>query len=250
MSLHPPTTPRSSLAPTPTAPTAPPSSESQPTPNARPTAQAMIAWLGSPDGPADEEVTPRSGRRKWRRTAVVTALLAFLCVGAAGWSALALLEYPAQNLGLEYQKVERGKVTFTIVEKGEVEAYRNTELLCKVRNRSGDWMATTIKWLVDDGTQVRRGDVVMRLDDTNLRDRLQAQTIAVTEKRALLFEAEREQEIIHSQNEIAIKTAINNEKIARLSLDGKMKLSRAELEQWEEKATWSARMVKQGFMSN
>src|SRR5207248_2860090 len=89
---------------------------------------------------------------------------------------------------------------------------------CKVRNRSGDWIATTIKWLIDDGTQVKRGDLVMRLDDAALKEKYQTQTIAVTEKRALLIEAEREKEIIHSQNQINLKTAENNFTIARINV--------------------------------
>src|SRR5207249_4448523 len=157
----------------------------------------------SPEGPA-----ARRSRRGWLLAAL--AILVPAVAGAAVWSTSSVFGDPHQELGLKYEPVQRGKVTFTVVEKGELEAVRNTEVICRVRNKSGNWFATTLKWIIDDGTQVRKGDLVARLEDSTLREQYQTQTIAVTEKRALLIEAQLEKEIIDSQNQIAIKVAQNN----------------------------------------
>src|SRR5437870_1483576 len=137
---HPPT-----AAPDPTSPApAPAPASTDGPPETRPAAEALVRWLNAADDPG-----PRPARPRRRRSLLAgAALLSVALLGAAGWSAFSLLDDVAPNLGLEYQKAERGRIAFTVVEKGEVEAYRNAELLCKVRNRPGDWMATTIKWLI------------------------------------------------------------------------------------------------------
>ena len=208
----------------------------------------MLDWLNSPD--TDAAATSPSSHRRSRY--LVFGAIGVVVIAFVIWlSQSVLFADPTRNLGLEFEKVERGKVTFTIVEKGEVEAYKNAEVKCEVRNRPGanEWIATTIKWLIEDGKQVKTGEVVMRLDDANLKERKRAQEIAVKEQELLLDQAESELEIIKIQNDVTLSTAINTEKIARMNLDGKLKLARVELEQYEEKKAWSSRMVKQGFIN-
>ena len=189
-----------------------------------------------------------------------------ICIVAVALSPLrALLGKADADVEIKALPVERGNVVYTVTEKGELEAVRNTEVLCRVRNKSGTWFATTFKWLIEDGTQVKKGDLLARLEDSTLREQYQTQTIAVTEKRALLIEAQREKEIVESQNHIAIETANNNLKIAEINrkkyiegdyeqkqkdIQGRIKLARAELKQWEDRFAWSSRMVKAGFISN
>jgi hypothetical protein len=90
--------------------------------------------------------------------------------GAAVWSTRSVFADPYQELGLRYAPLERGTIVFTVVEKGELEAVRNTEVICRVRNKPGTWFATTLKWIIEDGTRVRKGDVVARLEDSALRE--------------------------------------------------------------------------------
>src|SRR4051812_30801462 len=66
---------------------------------------------------------PAPGRRRVGALLAV-ALLAVALLGAAAWSTLAAPDDPDLGLGLDAHPVERGKVTFTVREKGEVEAVR------------------------------------------------------------------------------------------------------------------------------
>src|SRR5262245_15624233 len=52
--------------------------------------------------------------------------------------------YPAQTQALEV----------TVVEKGTLEAAKNEDLKCLVKATRGGQFATTIRWVIDDGTQV------------------------------------------------------------------------------------------------
>src|SRR5437762_2646094 len=111
MSLHPPMVPSLSTAPTPAPATSGPPADGPPAPL-----------------PPLEAPAARPPRRRW--PLLLTALFALPALGAAGWSALSSIEDPSRSGALDIQPAERGKVTFTIVEKGELAAARNTKLIC------------------------------------------------------------------------------------------------------------------------
>src|SRR5262249_39824075 len=54
--------------------------------------------------------------------------------------------------------VKREKLVLTIVERGSLESADNKEFVCRVKAKSQTGVATTIKWLVDDGTWVKGGE--------------------------------------------------------------------------------------------
>src|SRR6516225_5453882 len=54
--------------------------------------------------------------------------------------------------------VKREKLVLTIVERGSLESADNKEFVCRVKAKSQTGVATTIKWLVDDGTYVKGGE--------------------------------------------------------------------------------------------
>jgi HlyD family secretion protein len=228
---------------------------------ASPAPAQLADRLRTLDDPAPASGPTRGHRFPWM---LATACVLVLVAALVTWSTRSVFGDPYKNLELDYRLVERGRVVFTIVERGELEAARSSDVNCMVRNRAGAWFATTIKWLVGDGTFVKKGDVVLRLEDSGLKDQLQAQTIAVTEKKALLIEAQREQEIVASQNQINLKTAFNNYEIAKINLSkylegdllqkrkdvrGRMTLAQADIGQLEDRVGWSSRMVKRGFIS-
>lgn len=205
-------------------------------------------------------------RASFFRTGVMLVLgliLAGTGAAAGGWYYLTLLS--AEDTSLQFEPVERGRLVFSIVEKGELEASRNTDINCKVRaSGRGNSVATSIKWLIDEGTRVKAGDVICRLDDSSLKEQLKNQEIAVASARAGLIQAEKDVEITASQNEGDLETARNNVKLAEIDLEryirgerdkleknilGKLAAAEADLLQWKDKAAYSARMAKRGFVS-
>ncbi len=81
-----------------------------------------------------------------------------------------------------------GEFINDIVERGEVESSSNIELRCEVSSALG----VRILEIVDEGTPVKVGDVVVQLDDSSIRKDLTAQEIAVNTVKAAYSKATNE----------------------------------------------------------
>jgi multidrug efflux pump subunit AcrA (membrane-fusion protein) len=159
-------------------------------------------------------------------------------------------------------QVRYEKLQLTITERGQLEAAENSDIVCRVKARSqNSTVATTIRWLVDNGQPVRRGDKLMELDDSGLADQLAKQKIVVDQRRADWVTAEKNYEIVESQNRSDIATAKLNLELAEIDLkkykegdyiakieeiEGQVMMARSDLAMWEERASWSSRMSKPG----
>jgi HlyD family secretion protein len=192
----------------------------------------------------------------------------------------------------------------SIVERGTLESAENSEIICRVKaSGKGSTVSTTIKWIVDDGTQVVRGQKLIELDDSGLQDQLKDQIIKVNDALGKYVEAKEKVKIQVSQNSSDIETAKNKYSLAELDLkkylgeriaqrllslsdrgellkfiakdldaemkkeiasngkalsealqtldeiNGRIEIARSDREQWLDRASWSARMVKKGFLS-
>jgi HlyD family secretion protein len=73
-----------------------------------------------------------------------------------------------------FRATTHGDLTATILERGSLDAANAADLYCKVPARKKDAPATTIKWVVDDGTVVKKGDRLVELDDAVIRDEIAA----------------------------------------------------------------------------
>ena len=71
----------------------------------------------------------------------------------------------------------------SVTEKGTLESADNRDMICKVRAGTKGF-ATTINWVIDDGTRVKPGQLLMILDDSALKDQEDNQSITVKEKLA------------------------------------------------------------------
>lgn len=192
------------------------------------------------------------------------AVLLLLAGGAAGF-AYFYLQRDDRPKDLEFGTVDRGKVILSIIEKGELEADRNREVICKVRSSGrGNSVSSSIKWVIDDGSRVRKGDLLMQLDDAGIKDQIKNQEIVVLEKRDLRLNAEKDLEIVRSENLSNLNTAANNVELAKLDLEkynkgdleqkrkdvsGRISLAESELMSWKDKSGWSGRMVRKGYVS-
>jgi RND family efflux transporter MFP subunit len=88
--------------------------------------------------------------------------------------------------------VSRGDLTQTIVERGTVEPVLATDLKCEARARGPGPVAGVIKSVLGEGTAVKKGQLLLELDDAPLREQLKAQQAVVGQKQAALTRAEKE----------------------------------------------------------
>lgn len=182
--------------------------------------------------------------------------------------------------------VKREPLFVTVTEKGTLESSKNRDIICRVRAGNKGY-ATTINEVIPDGTRVKRGQKLMILDDSALKDLEDAQIITVKQAAAAAVKAEKEYQIVKEQTEGAIALARDTVENTRIELEkytgtvfdpartpygavagahatlietglfrqtlddlnGQIALAQANVEQNRERADWAQRMVKLSYMS-
>ncbi len=99
------------------------------------------------------------GRRWGNRTRLIIGLAAgvlLLAVIGIGYTLVAK-PFKRSVADLVPYKVALGPLELTVVEGGQLESAKNSDIYCRVkaRNQASNF-ATTIKWIVDDGTAVKK----------------------------------------------------------------------------------------------
>jgi HlyD family secretion protein len=157
------------------------------------------------------------------------------------------------------------KLKLTIVARGSLESAKNGDIVCNVRSgQKGGTIASTIKWVIDAGTEVKKGDRIIELDSSGFQEQLKDQRIDVDKAKADWLQAVEDYSIQESQNESDIESQKNILDLARIDLDkydkgdfvqalkdvdGRIETARSDLDDWKDRSAWSARMAKKGLMS-
>jgi multidrug resistance efflux pump len=148
---------------------------------------------------------------------------------------------------------------------GEVESSVNCDIVCRVKaGQRGAIHATTLRWLIEDGSAVKRGAVVAELDSSGLEEALKVEQIALIQAEAAWIQAEENVKVVQSQNHGDIEAAATVVRLAVLDLnrylhgdylqarrdiEGRMTLSQADMEMARDRVAWCERMVKKGYLN-
>ncbi|MFM8274972.1 MAG: hypothetical protein ACKODX_21935, partial [Gemmata sp.] len=114
--------------------------------------------------------------------------------------------------------IKREPLVVTVAEKGTIESADNRDIVCKVRAGSKGF-ASTINWVIDDGSRVKPGQLLMILDDSALKDQEEDQQIKVQTARAAKVTAEKTYDIEAKKNAIAVANAKNALALAEIELE-------------------------------
>jgi multidrug efflux pump subunit AcrA (membrane-fusion protein) len=218
---------------------------------------------------------------------VPLAILGILILGATavgGW--LAFLRPAPARADVLLHTLKKEPLTVSVTEKGTLESANNRDIICKVRAGAKGY-ASTINWVIDDGSRVKRGQLLMILDDSALRDQEEDQQIKVQAALANKIKADNDYEIAIEQNRVNIATAeadlitaenvlknytglgydASHAALAALGggplalgeagvfrqqaddLSGQVRLADSEVEQNRDRASWAERMVKLSYLS-
>jgi multidrug efflux pump subunit AcrA (membrane-fusion protein) len=219
---------------------------------------------------------------------IALGVLVVLGIGSGAYFGLGSLgAFNTSNGELLTYTVQPVKLPVTVVERGTLESADNREVTCKVKAGSRGTFSTSIKWVIDDGTIVQKGQPIMDLDDSALRDQELQQSIVVEKARADLLRAEEEIIILDNQNQSDIAAAVAALKVAELDLEkflgirtepaldpfgavatahatltekgefrmklddvsGRLKLAESDLEAFRDRASWAERSVRTGFLT-
>jgi HlyD family secretion protein len=108
---------------------------------------------------------------------------------------------------------KREKLRISVVESGQLKASKSNDIYCEVKG------GATILFLIDEGTQVNAGDLLVRLDASTLENDLTAQRIKWEQATAAYIQAEKTKEIQLSLNASTEEKAKVDLAIAKLDLD-------------------------------
>lgn len=161
--------------------------------------------------------------------------------------------------------VVREKLKLSIVERGSLESAKNSDIICTVRSGTkGSTIATTIKWIIDAGVEVKKGDKLMELDSSGFVEQLKDQKIRVDQAKANWVTADEQYRIQESQNESDIEASKSALELAKIDLNkyesgdylqsiedvvGRIELAQSDLQSWSDRAAWTNRMFRKGLVS-
>ena len=99
-------------------------------------------------------------------------LLALIAAGTVGLGAIApRLMVSNQKVKHLTHKVSRGDLSVMVTENGAVESSNNKEIKCMVKGGS------TVLWVIETGTIVQSGDELVKLDQSQIEDKILQQKI-------------------------------------------------------------------------
>lgn len=163
---------------------------------------------------------------------------------------------------LVLHEARKENLQLIVTERGTLEAAENRDVICKVKASKGSTIATTIRWVIDDGSHVEQGDELARLDDSGLNEQLKGQLIVQDKAQNDWRQAEATYLITKSQNESDLATAKVTLQLAQLDLekfkegdylqqmhdvDGRILMAESDREQWQDRDVWLDRMVSKGY---
>jgi HlyD family secretion protein len=194
----------------------------------------------------------------------VAILLLFALAGGAAAAYYYTLAPKQQRTDLILHTTRMEPMQLTVVERGTLESADNREVTCRVK--AGTKTATlSIKWVIDDGAEVKAGERLVEIDDSALQDQLKAEKILLDQARSAWVASEEQFKITRSQNESDITNAEIGVVLADINLrkyvegdyqqalkqaEGDIKNARADLDIQRERVAWAERAVSRDYLSD
>ncbi len=172
-------------------------------------------------------------------------------VGLAGTSIVAVVWFAlsdspdGQSLPVVLaEKVVRKEFRLEIIEPGEIESALNMEVRCEVKSRNS--AGTNILEIVPEGSQVEKGDFLVRLDDSALQKDLLQQRIEVHQSKATLVQAEAD---VDAARLALVEYESGSYRQDEEQLESAEFVARENLRRAEEFLEYSKRLAAKGYVS-
>ena len=168
--------------------------------------------------------------------------------GASALSAFLWLNNEEQGESLQikpiYEEAKVAEFRLEIVEPGEVESAENVEIKSQVKSRGSG--GVSILEIVPEGTLVKKGDFLVRLDDAGLQKELLRQRISVHQANATLVKAQADVEAakLALQEYLSGTFRQNEEQLESAEFVAKENFRRA-----EEYLAYSKKLAAKGYVS-
>jgi HlyD family secretion protein len=163
-----------------------------------------------------------------------------------------------QRSSVQLFEVKRGPLTISVTESGTANNREKVVIKSKVEGK------TTILFLIPEGTHVRKGELLIRLDTSRLEEKKMQQQITVLNAEAAYIHARENLAVTKSQAESDIAKTKLDYNFAQLDLkkdlegeypqqlqqaEAEITVAGEELQRAEDKLAWSQRLHSQGYIT-
>ena len=137
----------------------------------------------------------RSGhRRSESRRLPIILFIVVVVLGGGGYLLARSIGGGVGGDALESFTVVRRSFPVLLREKGELKADKSVDVKCEVEGRS------TIIWLIEEGTEVEEGELLVKLASDQIDEKVRTEEIKDANAAAAAEAAEKEHEILLDQN--------------------------------------------------
>ena len=186
----------------------------------------------------------RSGSRKGSVLAWLFVLIFVGVAGTAGW----IYKSRSQSTGkvdVLTHVVQRGNFSLEVVEQGEVESASNVEVRCEVK--AGGSTGTTILEVIPEGTNVKPGDILCKLDSSGFETELVQQQIACNSSEASMIEATNTWEAAQIAKKEYVEGTFYQEE---QTIQSEIFLAEENLRRAKEYVNYSKRLAARGYVTS
>lgn len=184
-------------------------------------------------------------RRAFSTWGALVGLTLVVVLPALGFSLFARLRGQSEESGPLMHTVQKGDFLHDITERGELESASNVEISCEVKSRN--MAGTTILDIVPEGTIVKAGDLICRLDSSALESERLGKLIDVSNSEA---------NVIRAKTALANATLAKEEYLRGNYVQSEKKLSAAlavakeDLRRAEEYLEYSKTLKSKGYITS
>jgi RND family efflux transporter MFP subunit len=143
------------------------------------------------------------------------------------------------------QPVNRELFIYEVTEQGEVESSRNIDIVCEVQSKNSS--GTTIIEIVPEGTPVKAGDVLARLDSSALEEQASQQQITCNTSEAAVIQAENALRTAQINKQEYLEGTFKQEEQIILS---EMSVSEENLRRAEDYLRHSEKLAAKGYVTS
>ncbi len=195
-----------------------------------------------------------------RRIRETVLSLTGMCVAVVALSSWLIASYELETWPWAEQHPLRSRFEFRAVRRttlapilsapGRVESARRTVIQCQLENLAGSSStsggASTILWLIPEGTIAKAGDVLARLDASTYDEMLRQQEIVVEQAKASHLQARLNFEIA----QLAVREYVDGTVQETVQqMEGNLAMARSDLTRAEQRLEWTKMMNKKGYAS-
>jgi RND family efflux transporter MFP subunit len=188
-------------------------------------------------------LSSRAARRGVSWAGMTGVLSGIVAIPLLAWYVIPDGTWTAQEDGPLTEKVKRAAFVHELLERGDVESSSTVDVRCEVRNTSG----TQLIEIVPEGTRVKEGEIICKLDSSALENELNAQQQVVNGSEAALIGAEAALETAEIAKQEYLEGIYKNEESL---IQGEIFQAKEDLRRAEQYVKYSETLAARNFVTS